>query len=117
MHKIFRIFIILFLALSATIVVGQSCYNQPTYASMGSTGGGSTSTGGGSSSGGGWSSSDSDSDADFFDLHSWGVILLIFLVLGGLVYLEMLFSRFRYWLRKIHYAYHLKRQRLYTFST
>lgn len=73
MHKIFRIFIILFLALSATTVVGQSCYNQPTYASMGSTGGGSTSTGGGSSSGGGgWSSSDSDSDADFFDLHSWG---------------------------------------------
>ena len=111
MHKIFRIFIILFLALSATTVVGQSCYNQPTYASMGSTGGGGTSTGGG------WSSSDSDSDADFFDLHSWEVILLIFLVLGGLVYLETLFSRFRYWLRKIHYAYHLKRQRLCTFST
>lgn len=51
MHKIFRIFIILFLALNATTVVGQSCYNQPTYASMGSTGGGGTSTGGGSSSG------------------------------------------------------------------
>ena len=76
MHKIFRIFIILFLALSATIVVGQSCYNQPTYASMGSTGGGSTSTGGGSSSGGGgWSSSDSDSDADFFDLQLGCIVL------------------------------------------